>query len=62
MKAEKPASAFAAIRPPGHHCGEDTPSGFCFVNNVAIGAAYGEAIHTRRLQLTNTPQPTYAME
>jgi histone deacetylase HOS3 len=33
--------AFVAIRPPGHHCGEDTPSGFCFVNNVAIGAAHG---------------------
>jgi histone deacetylase HOS3 len=33
--------AFVAIRPPGHHCGEDTPSGFCFVNNVAVGAAHG---------------------
>ncbi|KAK7048838.1 histone deacetylase HOS3 [Favolaschia claudopus] len=32
--------AFVAIRPPGHHCGEDSPSGFCFVNNVAIGAAH----------------------
>ena len=36
--------AFVAVRPPGHHCGEDTPSGFCFVNNVAIGAAYGEPL------------------
>lgn len=35
---------FIAIRPPGHHCGEDTPSGFCFVNNVAIGAAHGKAM------------------
>lgn len=34
--------AFVAIRPPGHHCGEDTPSGFCFVNNVAIAAAHGD--------------------
>ena len=33
--------AFVAVRPPGHHCGEDTPSGFCFLNNVAIGAAHG---------------------
>lgn len=33
--------AFVAIRPPGHHCGEDTPSGFCFINNVAVGAAHG---------------------
>ena len=34
-------NAFVAIRPPGHHCGEDTPSGFCFVNNVVVGAAHG---------------------
>ena len=36
--------AFVAIRPPGHHCGEDTPSGFCFVNNVVVGAAHGKYI------------------
>lgn len=36
-------NAFVAIRPPGHHCGEDTPSGFCFANNVVVGAAHGEA-------------------
>ncbi len=34
--------AFVAIRPPGHHCGEDMPSGFCFVNNVVVGAAHGK--------------------
>jgi len=34
--------SFVAIRPPGHHCGEDTPSGFCFVNNVAVAAAHGK--------------------
>ena len=33
--------AFVAIRPPGHHCGEDTPSGFCFLNNVVVGAGHG---------------------
>jgi histone deacetylase HOS3 len=33
--------AFVAIRPPGHHCGEDKPAGFCFVNNVLIGVAHG---------------------
>ncbi|KAH7885576.1 arginase deacetylase [Phlebopus sp. FC_14] len=37
--------AFVAIRPPGHHCGEDTPCGFCFVNNVAIGAAHAHLNH-----------------
>ena len=50
--AELPARrAFVAIRPPGHHCGEDTPSGFCFVNNVAIGAAHGTI--TCRILLTH---------
>lgn len=42
---EEPANVFAAIRPPGHHCGEDTPSGFCFVNNVAIAAAHAHLQH-----------------
>ncbi|THU95903.1 Arginase/deacetylase, partial [Dendrothele bispora CBS 962.96] len=37
--------AFVAIRPPGHHCGEDTPSGFCFVNNVAVAAAHAHLKH-----------------
>ncbi|KAH0828057.1 Arginase/deacetylase [Lanmaoa asiatica] len=37
--------AFVAIRPPGHHCGEDTPSGFCFINNVAVGAAHAHLSH-----------------
>lgn len=37
--------AFVAIRPPGHHCGEDTPSGFCFVNNVAVAAAHAFLKH-----------------
>lgn len=37
----RPSKAFVVIRPPGHHCGEDTPAGFCLVNNVAIAAAHG---------------------
>lgn len=38
-----PRKAFCAIRPPGHHCGEDEPSGFCYVNNVVVGAMHGES-------------------
>ncbi|KAK0186113.1 histone deacetylase complex protein [Armillaria mellea] len=37
--------AFVVIRPPGHHCGEDTPEGFCFVNNVAVAAAHAHLQH-----------------
>ena len=29
---------FAAIRPPGHHAGVETPAGFCLFNNLAIAA------------------------
>ncbi|EDO15518.1 hypothetical protein Kpol_479p6 [Vanderwaltozyma polyspora DSM 70294] len=32
--------AFVAIRPPGHHCHVDTPSGFCLLNNAHIAIEY----------------------
>jgi acetoin utilization deacetylase AcuC-like enzyme len=31
--------AFCAVRPPGHHAEFGTAMGFCFYNNVAVGAA-----------------------
>ncbi|SCZ90122.1 BZ3500_MvSof-1268-A1-R1_Chr1-3g01790 [Microbotryum saponariae] len=37
--------AFVAIRPPGHHCCEATPMGFCFLNNVAVAAAHAHLNH-----------------
>jgi len=32
-----PSRAFVCIRPPGHHCSDDFPSGFCWLNNVHVG-------------------------
>ena len=32
------SSAFCLVRPPGHHCSHEKPSGFCLVNNVVVAA------------------------
>ena len=37
------ASAFAAIRPPGHHAEPDRAMGFCLFNNAAIAAQHARA-------------------
>lgn len=37
--------AFVCIRPPGHHCSSDHPSGFCWINNVHVGIAHAAMTH-----------------
>jgi acetoin utilization deacetylase AcuC-like enzyme len=39
------SNAFCAVRPPGHHAERDRAMGFCFFNNVAIGAKYLQQHH-----------------
>lgn len=43
--ATAPRRAFVAVRPPGHHCSSDFPSGFCWINNVHIGIEYAAQTH-----------------
>jgi acetoin utilization deacetylase AcuC-like enzyme len=38
-------TGFAALRPPGHHAEPARAMGFCFFNNVAIGARRATAAH-----------------
>ena len=38
-------NAFCAVRPPGHHAGRDSAMGFCFINNVAVGAVYARTVY-----------------
>ena len=39
----KVQTAFAAVRPPGHHAAPGIPGGFCLINNAAVGARHAQA-------------------
>ncbi|MEM7224249.1 MAG: histone deacetylase family protein [Pseudomonadota bacterium] len=45
VMAGEAANGFCAVRPPGHHAEPARAMGFCFFNNVAIGAAHARAKH-----------------
>ena len=38
-------NVFCAVRPPGHHATRNAAMGFCFINNVAVGAAHARAAY-----------------
>ncbi|KAH7131863.1 hypothetical protein B0J11DRAFT_428785 [Dendryphion nanum] len=40
-----PSRAFVCVRPPGHHCSADYPSGFCWLNNVHVGIEHAMSQH-----------------
>jgi acetoin utilization deacetylase AcuC-like enzyme len=39
------ATAFAGLRPPGHHCEVARPMGFCLFNNIAVAAQHALDSH-----------------
>ncbi len=47
-------NAFCAVRPPGHHAEHSRALGFCFFNNVALGATYLlENFHLERVAIVD---------
>jgi len=54
VMAGQAETAFCSVRPPGHHAGRSRAMGFCFLNNVAVGAAHAMAAHgVRRLAIVD---------
>ena len=45
VMASEVNTAFCNIRPPGHHAERAKAMGFCFFNNVAVGAAHALEHH-----------------
>lgn len=45
FKEQGARRAFVCIRPPGHHCSGDMPSGFCWLNNVHVGIGHAAWTH-----------------
>jgi acetoin utilization deacetylase AcuC-like enzyme len=55
-------NAFCAIRPPGHHagvfgktfkknvCDQEQTNGFCYINNVAVAAAYLKNVYRKQIK------------
>jgi acetoin utilization deacetylase AcuC-like enzyme len=42
---KKVSVAFCAVRPPGHHAERHRAMGFCYFNNIAVGAAHALDAH-----------------
>lgn len=47
------ANVFCAVRPPGHHAERNSPMGFCFYNNIAVGALAALAAGLERVAVVD---------
>ena len=47
------SSAFALVRPPGHHAERDRAMGFCLFNNIAVAAAHARSLGANRVAIVD---------
>jgi len=53
VMSESHRTAFAMVRPPGHHAERARAMGFCLYNSIAIGAAHARAHGARKVAIVD---------